>query len=337
MNLREVFFKSEPKLEPNLPFPRCQHRSRTGRQCSQPICSASPEFCFTHKPKPEDLLIAELTEAAGALSTPEEIHRFLTKVTLLRVQGRITPKESGNYAFLCQILQQGQRNIAYHQKLREDRAEREADAARSNAGITSLWNIPRPDRSDPSDAPKSDSSEPADADPSDSSSVSEIKSGPVTSASDSASQPSPAGNPPPSSSVERGSSPCHPACPERSRGDRRSASFADRSGGTAATNPTQAHVAGISTPSTEKSPMGKSDSPKKSPSAATPAPPKPLPPGFHNHFFPIDLTLPPGSQDLTKNIPHPDAAECARRNARRGLGPSRSQPHLSSRFFRLWR
>ena len=140
-------FKSEPKSRSALP--RCQHHSPAGRQCSQPVCSTSPHFCFTHKPDPDQLLIAELTEAAGSLSTPEEIHNFLKKVTLLRVQGRLTPKESGNYTYLCQILQRGLREIAFHQKLRAERAEHEAEQSRINQVMS--WSIPRPDRSGPSD------------------------------------------------------------------------------------------------------------------------------------------------------------------------------------------
>ncbi len=66
MNLN--FFKSEPKLA----FPRCEHRSPSGRQCSQPVCTTDPQFCGTHKPTPEQLTTAELTEAAGTLSSPDE-------------------------------------------------------------------------------------------------------------------------------------------------------------------------------------------------------------------------------------------------------------------------
>ena len=76
MNLS--FFKSESKLA----FPRCEHRSPSGRQCSQPVCTTDPRFCGTHKPTPEQLTVAELTEAAGTLSSPDEIHRFLKAVLL---------------------------------------------------------------------------------------------------------------------------------------------------------------------------------------------------------------------------------------------------------------
>ena len=133
-------FKS--KSEPNLPFPSCQHRSPAGRQCSQPICSSGPHFCFTHKRKPEELLIAELTEAAGSLSTPEEIHRSLTRITLLGFQDRLTPKEACGSPYLCQILQRGQSEIAFHQKLKDERAQRAAEQAGEDDVM--CWSIPRP-------------------------------------------------------------------------------------------------------------------------------------------------------------------------------------------------
>ena len=330
--IHELIEKLDPSPVSRSAFPRCQHRSPAGRQCSQPICSTSPEFCFTHKPKPEDLLIAELTEAAGALSNPEDIHRFLTRVTLLRIQGRITPRECSSYAYLCLILQRGQREIAFHQKLREERAERQADQARSITSLSSLWSISRPDRSDPSDPPTRDLSAPATSTAAESTDVPQpsfVGAG--------LARPSSTATPSPSPSVEDAPSARHP--------DRSSEAFPLRSGGTVATNSAQAQVDGITTPSAEKSPADKSNRPEKS---AAPKPSEsftssmsstsftsPLPPDFHNHFSPIDLTLPPGSQDLSKNIPHPDAAECARRNARRGLDFSRRKS--SSRFFQFWR
>lgn len=165
-------FKSKSEPAPNPPFPRCQHRSPAGRRCSQPICSTSPQFCFTHKAKPEELITAELTEAAGSLSTPEEIHNFLTRVTLLRIQGRLTPKESCAYAYLCQILQRGQREIAFHQKLRDDRAEHQDQQSRADSYRS--WRLPHPNRSDPvspeprgGDSPAQEASSSVPAAPSD--------------------------------------------------------------------------------------------------------------------------------------------------------------------------
>jgi hypothetical protein len=137
MNLN--FFKSES----NLAFPRCEHRSPSGRQCSQPVCTTDPQFCGTHKPTPEQLTTAELTEAAGTLSTPDEVHRFLKAVLLNRVRGRITPKEASVYSYLCQNLLRSLREIDHFRELQSERQDR--TRITENLG----WSLPRPDRSDP--------------------------------------------------------------------------------------------------------------------------------------------------------------------------------------------
>jgi hypothetical protein len=137
MNLS--FFKSESKLA----FPRCEHRSPSGRQCSQPVCSSDPRFCGTHKPTPEQLTSIELTEAAGTLSSPDEVHRFLKAVLLNRVRGRITPKEASVYSYLCQNLLRSLREIDHFHELQSEREERN----RPRPELT--WDLPRPDRSDP--------------------------------------------------------------------------------------------------------------------------------------------------------------------------------------------
>ena len=125
-------------------FPRCTHTYPSGRCCRS---SSAPDstFCRHHQLEPEALATAALTEAAGTLSTPEELNRFLTRVTLLRIEGRLTPKEASNYAYLCLILQLGQRAIAFHQKLRDERAEREAEQQARMQPMMG-WNLPRPER-----------------------------------------------------------------------------------------------------------------------------------------------------------------------------------------------
>jgi hypothetical protein len=127
-------------------LPRCAHISQVGRRCRSSSSAPDSPFCLRHQPQPEKLAAAELTTAAGTLSTPEEVNRFLTRVTLLRIEGRLTPKEASNYAYLCLILQLGQRAIAFHQKLRDARLEHEAEQARIKA--VQGWTLPRPDRSD---------------------------------------------------------------------------------------------------------------------------------------------------------------------------------------------
>ncbi|HET7108278.1 MAG TPA: hypothetical protein VFI38_15800 [Candidatus Acidoferrum sp.] len=131
------------KPESKLAFPRCEQRSPSGRQCSQPVCSTDPRFCGTHKPTPEQLATTELTEAAGTLSSPDEVHRFLKAVLLNRVRGRITPKEASVYSYLCQNLLRSLREIDHFHELQSERAER----TRLSREIG--WHLPRPDRDDP--------------------------------------------------------------------------------------------------------------------------------------------------------------------------------------------
>jgi len=136
------------KRNPSSPslssLPRCTHTTPSGRRCRSSSSAPDSPFCLRHQPQPEALAAAELTSAAGTLSTPEEVNRFLTRVTLLRIEGRLTPKEASNYAYLCLILQLGQRAIAFHQKLRDARLEHEAEQARITA--VQGWTLPRPDR-----------------------------------------------------------------------------------------------------------------------------------------------------------------------------------------------
>src|SRR6202795_583074 len=149
MNLN--FFKSESKLA----FPRCEHRSPSGRQCSQPVCTSDPRFCGTHKPTPEQLAAAQLTEAAGALSSPVEIHRFLKAVLLNRVRGRITPKEASTYSYLCQNLLRSLREIDHFNELQAEREER------NRPRRPSTWHVPSAIRSDDPIPTKIESPQPA--------------------------------------------------------------------------------------------------------------------------------------------------------------------------------
>jgi hypothetical protein len=325
-------FKSQSK--PQTAFPRCQHLSPAGRQCSQPVCSTSLHFCFTHKPDADQLLIAELTEAAGALSTPEEIHNFLKKVTLLRIQGRLTPKESGNYTYLCQFLQRGLRDIAYHQKLRQDQAEHEAEQA-SLKKVRS-WSIPRPDRSDPSDSPLPSAEIPH----SDSPCVNSAQSSESQSA---ASLPTsePVSFPDKTETTFVGAG---LACPESSRRARplfdaartdHNHQFADAAH-PEPPRPTTTDAAPANRAATDSGPARRSRALCGEGGSSTSLTSS-LPPDFYNHFHPIDPSIPPHLQDKNKNIPHPDAAECARLNARRGFPNSRLYRNAASRLSTFWR
>ena len=157
------------------------------------------------------------------------------------------------------------------------------------------WSIPRPDRSGPSDPPDTATAESA-----------------ANASSSESSSPEPETN-----LVGAGLVHTEPrtACPESSRSARPLLDVAH-----ADTHPNTTH------------PAATVASPKPSESSSNPTTTEggtsTLPPDFYNHFHPIDPSLPRGSQDLSKSIPHPDAAECRRLEARRGLNFNRrrSQP-----------
>jgi len=251
------FFKTDSKLA----FPRCEHRSPSGRQCSQPVCTTDPRFCGTHKPTPEQLASAELTEAAGTLSSPDEVHTFLKAVLLNRVRGRITPKEASVYSYLCQNLLRSLREIDHFRELQSEREERN----RISQSIG--WSLPRPDRSDPP--------EPVAQIPENSAS---------NSTPDATPGPSPVAATPAQSTVSTKSAAPIPAAASSSE------SFTSSTSSTSLTSKTSA------------------------------------PPFDPRHFYPIDPTLPRGSQNLDLNIPPPDEAECRRLAARRGLLFNRRRP-----------
>jgi hypothetical protein len=237
------------KSESNLAFPRCEHRSPSGRQCSQPVCSSDPRFCGTHKPTSAQLASAELTEAAGTLSSREDVYRFLKAVTLNRVRDRITPKEASVYAYLGQQLLRGLREIDHFKELQAEREERNRPPRPNN------WHVPSAIRDDPPEPIATESTKPVAQTPESSASNSTNTDKPNT-------------------------------------------------------------VSSESTQSPEATPNAASTLPKP---AISINPPTPNPPSDPRHFYPIDPTLPRGSQNLDLNIPPPDEAECRRLAARRGL------------------
>src|SRR5208282_2181093 len=140
-------------------LPRCAHLSPSGRQCSQPVCSSSPSFCFTHAPKapspPSDAstFAAELVEAAGDLSSPADVNRVLVKIFHGLAKDRIPVKKAGTMCYILQTTLLSQRAIADQQELKKE-AEEEADEkglqeARQLSWRRTLANIPRPNYDTP--------------------------------------------------------------------------------------------------------------------------------------------------------------------------------------------
>jgi hypothetical protein len=287
MNLN--FFKSEPKLA----FPRCEHRSPAGRQCSQPVCTTDPRFCGTHKPTPEQpcpessrrVASAELAQAAGTLDSPEDVHRLLKAVTLVRIRGLISPKEAGVYSYLCQTLLRAHRELAYHQELQSERDER------SRPPRESKWNVPSGIRTDPPDPAPAESrvaQQPAI-------SSENVRAGvPALSLTEGARLPLPA---------ETVTATAEPNS---------AISVAKKSPAASSLN--------ASTPLNSSTSSPNSSTPLNSSTSFSP------PPDFYNHFYPIDPSIPPDKQDKSKNIPPPDEAECRRLAARRGLLFNRRRP-----------
>ena len=271
---------------------------------------ASP-YCLAHQPKPPtltapaQLTAAELAEAAGTLSTPAEIHRFQSKVTLLLIHGRLTTKIANAYSYQVLTLLRGCREISHHEKLQSELAEREAEKARINKVMS--WSIPRPDRSGPSDPPDTATAESA-----------------ANASSSESSSPEPETN-----LVGAGLVHTEPrtACPESSRSARPLLDVAHTQTHTNTTHPA-ATVASPKPSESSSNPTTTESGARRSRALSGEGGTSALPPDFYNHFHPIDPSLPRGSQDLSKSIPHPDAAECRRLEARRGLNFNRrrSQP-----------
>ena len=280
------------KSESDLAFPRCEHRSPSGRQCSQPVCSTDPRFCGTHKPTPEQLATTELTEAAGTLSSPGEVHRFLKAVLLNRVRGRITPKEAAVYSYLCQNLLRSLREIDHFHELQSEREQRNRPSTWNvPTGLRpdELWHLPRPDRSDPEPAaqlPKNSATNSSASENVGAASCPEHREG-------SARLPLPA------------ESPAAIAPPVSTRSTVPVASRANPASSSSEPAPRSLGEGGSSTSFTSKTPP---------------------PPFDPRHFYPLDPTLRVGTQNPDRSIPPPDETECRRLAARRGLDFNRRSP-----------
>jgi len=138
--------KSEP--DTTIP-PRCTLTTGRGHRCRMLALSGTP-FCFSHQPKPEpDPVIApELAEAAGPLTSPEDVHRALAKIFQLLAEDRISLKKAGVFCFLTQNILRAQRDIAVKQKLQAELEERNRPRRPSS------WNVPTGIRPDPPGAPR---------------------------------------------------------------------------------------------------------------------------------------------------------------------------------------
>jgi hypothetical protein len=117
---------------------RCTLITGRGHRCRMLALSGTP-FCFSHQPKPEPnpIIAPELAEAAGTLTSPEDVRRALAKLFQLLAEDRISLKKAGVFCFLTQNILRAQREIALKQKLQ---AEAAIDLERPHK---ISWNVPR--------------------------------------------------------------------------------------------------------------------------------------------------------------------------------------------------
>ena len=133
----------------NFAFPRCAHLSPSGRRCSQPVCSSNPTFCFIHSPKPDDdpapdqAFQAELAQSAATLDSPADVRRILSKLFVAVLEDRIPLRKARLLNAMSHTLLRAHREIAYHQKLKDQNPYEEQD----------IFDVPRPIRDDPDPVP----------------------------------------------------------------------------------------------------------------------------------------------------------------------------------------
>jgi hypothetical protein len=87
---------------------RCRHYTSTGRRCRLAVLDTASGLCFRHvglqfQASDEDLSPAFLGLLTGFHSAPR-IHAFLSQVTVLLVQNRISTRRAAILAYLGQIL-----------------------------------------------------------------------------------------------------------------------------------------------------------------------------------------------------------------------------------------
>jgi hypothetical protein len=86
---------------------RCQHRTRTGRQCRSVVANANSSFCTAHEASEsadsQDFLIA-LTERACRFQNAQGVNHSLGALYTLLAQGRISPRRASVLAHISGLL-----------------------------------------------------------------------------------------------------------------------------------------------------------------------------------------------------------------------------------------
>jgi hypothetical protein len=116
------------------------------------LATPASRYCHSHSNHAKldaTSLAAELSQAAAALATPEDVHRVTAKIFLALCEDRISLKKAGMLSYLAQTLLRAHREIAIHRKMEMEWQEMEQQKASESSGSIRGWIVPRPDRSDP--------------------------------------------------------------------------------------------------------------------------------------------------------------------------------------------
>ena len=86
---------------------RCQHRTRTGRQCRSLVADANSSFCVAHaasEPGDSEDFVVALTERASRFQNAQGINYSLAALYTLLAQGRISPRRASVLAYISSLL-----------------------------------------------------------------------------------------------------------------------------------------------------------------------------------------------------------------------------------------
>jgi hypothetical protein len=86
---------------------RCQHRTRTGRQCRSSVGHANSAFCDAHassEPSDSQDFVAALTERAFRFQNAQGINNSLGVLYTLLAQGRISSRRASVLAYISNLL-----------------------------------------------------------------------------------------------------------------------------------------------------------------------------------------------------------------------------------------
>jgi hypothetical protein len=86
---------------------RCQHRTRTGRQCRSVVAGTNSSFCAAHaasEPADSEDFVVALTERACRFQNAQGINHSLGALYTLLAQGRISPRRASVLAYISSLL-----------------------------------------------------------------------------------------------------------------------------------------------------------------------------------------------------------------------------------------